>query len=414
MCRRMQSCHDRDGFTLIELMVVITIIVLVSAVALPAVLPALAHRQVSEAGRMLQGALVGARDKAIHDGRPSGIRLLPDPAFTGINPATGLVDPAYPLAYSRIVPIDPAPEYTEGYCTVRPSVQYANVVTDPTGVGKYAWPTLVLEEAPTDKHGAPNPPTSWLWNVRVGDKVQLNGAGPWYTIVGPMVMGPAAGNSEMYVNVGAPGSVSPLGFDYLLLVNGRDDNGNGAVDEGWDGVDNNGDGLIDEHRPDQVLVVDPKAPPPWDRTTRDEWEREAWIGGAAAGMSSVPYTIRRRPLPSPNAREVALPTQMVIDAARSQLPVNVYTGAVEILINPDGTAQPSLPYGTPSSLSIGTNWYHFGLDNRSDVVAPSIKIVPPPEEDWSILSLNGRSGAVVVDDAPDPAHPFAYAIQGGR
>ena len=49
------------GFTLVELLVVVVIIIMVSVVALPTVLPALAHRQVSEAGRVLQGSLVGAR-----------------------------------------------------------------------------------------------------------------------------------------------------------------------------------------------------------------------------------------------------------------------------------------------------------------------------------------------------------------
>src|SRR5262249_34664684 len=48
------------GFTLVELLVVITIILIVSAVALPTVLPAISHRQVSEGARILQGALVGA------------------------------------------------------------------------------------------------------------------------------------------------------------------------------------------------------------------------------------------------------------------------------------------------------------------------------------------------------------------
>ena len=31
-----------------------------------------------------------------------------------------------------------------------------------------------------------NPPTSWYWNIRIGDKVQINGAGQYYTVVGPM------------------------------------------------------------------------------------------------------------------------------------------------------------------------------------------------------------------------------------
>ena len=88
----------RRGFTLIELLVVILIILLVSAVALPTVFSALNHRQVSEAGRIFQGALVGARDKAIHDNQPSGIRLLPDPTFKpGSTRPTGQFD-ADPVA----------------------------------------------------------------------------------------------------------------------------------------------------------------------------------------------------------------------------------------------------------------------------------------------------------------------------
>src|ERR1044072_960740 len=252
MCGRVQNLDRQSrrarpaGFTLLELLAAILIITIVSVVALPTVLPALAHRQVSEAGRSLQGALAGARDKAIHDGRPSGIRLLPDPAFfrgtavvgtrkgtdgndvpvTGPAPlrlADGTIDPAEILAYNRAVPIGPAPEYSEGMVTVRRGFAYKNAVTDPSGVGKFPWPTLVLEEAAVDRHGVPNPPTSWAWNVRVGDRLQLNGSGPWYTVVGPMWAGPAAGNSEMFVNFGVPGAASPLGFDYLLLVNGRDD-----------------------------------------------------------------------------------------------------------------------------------------------------------------------------------------------
>ena len=31
-------------------------------------------------------------------------------------------------------------------------------------------------------------PTSWFWNIRVGDKLQINGSGLWYTVVGPMVV----------------------------------------------------------------------------------------------------------------------------------------------------------------------------------------------------------------------------------
>ena len=80
-----------------------------SAVALPVVLPALSHRQVSESARLLQGALAGARDAALHTGTPSGIRLLPDPAFPLTYLANGQIDPTQPLAANRIIPIEIGP-----------------------------------------------------------------------------------------------------------------------------------------------------------------------------------------------------------------------------------------------------------------------------------------------------------------
>ena len=145
-------------------------------------------------------------------------------------------------------------------------------------------------------------------------------------------------NGEMFVNTGLQGC--PCAYrptacpsSTLLLVNGQDDNNNGWIDEGWDGVDNNGDGDVDE-------------PAEWE-------EIEAWQGAILTTRpASVPYTIQRRPVPSANAREVALPSHMVIDATtdlattreRSRLPVNPYTGYADIVINPDGTVVPQTIY----------------------------------------------------------------------
>src|SRR3954447_174344 len=82
MTRKNRRHARAGGFTLIELLVVITIVVLVSAVTLPTILPALNHRRLSESARILQGALVGARDAAIRYNEPRGIRLMPDPTLT--------------------------------------------------------------------------------------------------------------------------------------------------------------------------------------------------------------------------------------------------------------------------------------------------------------------------------------------
>ena len=166
-----------------------------------------------------------------------------------------------------MVPIANAPNYSEGQLVKWTDALPATVAALPyPGPGTAAIPSptwgntsvLMVYEAILDSNSQLNAPTSWFWNIRVGDKIQINNAGRWYTIVGPMNVTPAQGNSEMFVNVGPPGTKSPLslplatggqGFpEFLLLVNGRDDSvpKNGWIDEGWDGVDNDGINGIDD------------------------------------------------------------------------------------------------------------------------------------------------------------------------
>jgi prepilin-type N-terminal cleavage/methylation domain-containing protein len=247
----------RRGFTLIEILVVVTIIVIVSVIALPFVLPAFQHREVSEAARILQGALTGARDNALQSGAPSGIRLLPDPAFPPRYLPNGQIDPTQPLAASRIIPIAPAPDYSEGTLLQWKGLlpqSVANLPYPGPGIPANPNPTygqtsvLMVVESIIGSDGTLQNPTSWYWNIRIGDKIQIGGSGKFYTVVGPMNITPAMGNAELFVNVGPPGTRSPLadpngspGFpEFLLLVNGRDDNGNGWIDEGFDGADNDG------------------------------------------------------------------------------------------------------------------------------------------------------------------------------
>lgn len=404
---------SRPGFTLIELLVVIGIILLVSVLTIPSISGAISHRQVGEAARSLSAVLAGARDAAIRDNRPSGIRLMPDPAFNGQQPLTlpnpaggppianpspfaGRLDPGLPLAYNRIVPISPAPSYSEGFVLqVQPTAGMFATTGPLAAIGDLAYPVpspavtaplvsqttpLVLVEAVVTQvvgvNGVPttipNPPTSWMWNIRLGDKVQINSAGPWYTVVGPMVIGPSGGNPDLFVNVGMPGvpmvtpftqtqfgqSVTP---EFLLLVNGRDDNSNGWIDEGWDGVDNDGNGTVDDI---------------------GEWkEAEAWLGSPPSGVQQT-YSVARRPVPQLSAREIQLPSDVVIDATswnttqeRSRLPVNQFTGFVDILVNPDGTAVPTTLYSSPSSISMNGVFYHLWLAERGDIYPPSFTVV---------------------------------------
>jgi prepilin-type N-terminal cleavage/methylation domain-containing protein len=440
--------RTRRAFTLVELLVVILIILLVSAVALPTVLPALSHRQVSEAARILQSALAGAKDAAIHDNAPSGIRLLPDPTLSGIDPATGLLNPALPLAANRIIPIETAPEYTEGLVSVNltPPVPPINLPYPGGGGGNYpisnnAFPganVLMIEESLAGPSG-PNSPTSWFWNIRVGDKLQINGAGPWYTVVGPMTIAPTNPNSlgqnpELFVNVGPPGTTSPLvrgnfNPEFLFLVNGQDDNNNGWVDEGFDGVDNNGNGVVDEVLYNGV----------------SEWEPETWEGSVfTQGVSNLPYTIQRRPAPVSNARAVALPSNVVIDlttwneayftallangkpyrSERSRIPIGAlspYTGYVDILVYPNGTVVPTTIYSSPSSVGLTGAFLHFWLAERSDVATPTQPTVdtsnppllPVPQGlaplrfngaelkgEYRVVTLFSRTGQITTNENP--------------
>lgn len=358
------------AFTLIELLVVIVIVLAVSAVALPTVMTAANHRQVSESARILQAALAGARDAAIRDNAPAGIRLLADPVTAN--------------ACNRLLPLSQPPEYSDGLVSTYPAQTYPATILLSTQA-------LVLEEQVQDSLGLPNSPTAWFWNVRVGDKVQIANAGPWYTVCGPIV----TANPEGFVNVGQPGTVSPLQRgtaaapiypEFLLLTNGRDDAPlNGWIDEGWDGVDNNALNGIDESA---------------------EWEQETWLGSLTASVTGQPYTIRRRPVPGQNARETVFPSNVVLDLSRSKIPTNPLTTAIDIIVYPDGSMAPALLYSTPSSITLGGSFFHFWLAERSDIGLVA------PKGQWWLVSANGKTGRVSELEQPDPVSGYTQVMQG--
>ena len=396
--------RPRPGFTLIELLVVITIIALVSVAVLPTVLPAIQHRQVSESARLVQAAIEGARDAAVRANAPRGVRLLADPAYPG-----STTDPTAPLAFSRLIAIEPAPDYREGRVSIRGDS------ADPPSLANGA--ALRLEESRVDTNGFPNPRTSWHWNLRVGDRIQIgraaegeNQAGLFYTVVGPVV----ESSPERFVNLGPPGTASSLTdangleVEYLFLVNGGDDDGDGWTDEGYDGVDNDGDGTIDE---------------------LDEWEQEHWNGEQAIrGATNDLYVVRRRPYPTQGARVVELPSGVVIDATtwattreRSHLPIDPESLACEFLVLPSGAIVPAARFSSPSSADV-VPFFHLWIAERGDLIEPAatgVTRLPEPKGEARVITVNTRSGLVATSDpagtfdAGQPHAPF-YAARGGE
>ncbi len=376
----------RGGFTLVELLVVIAIIALISAAALPTILTGLNERRVSEAARLLQAVLSGTRDAAIRANAPRGIRLLADPTLSG--GSSGV------LAMNRMIPIEPAPDYTEGLVTLSQStVGSKNQI-----VAKEA---LYSDAANT----IPSNPTSWYWNVRQGDKIRFNDAGNYYTIAGPMIVGPLSGsNSERYINHGQPAAITypraTASAELLILVNGIDDDGDGFTDESFDGLDNDGDGIVDPAfnglDDDGDGTVD-------NEFTFGEYEDEKFVGslntplfGFVIQPTKYTYTITRRPVVSPGAREITLPAGVVIDLTtwnaatstllakshnpilqpeRSRLPVDPYTNFVDIMIAPNGQVVQGgagAANGDINALSPTSSqpFYHFWLTEREGVVPP--------------------------------------------
>lgn len=70
--------HNRNGFTLIEILVVVTIMAALMFMAVAAYNSITAGDHVRAASRQLQSAIMGARDRATHDREIRGLRLYKD------------------------------------------------------------------------------------------------------------------------------------------------------------------------------------------------------------------------------------------------------------------------------------------------------------------------------------------------
>ncbi|WP_422931599.1 pilus assembly FimT family protein [Singulisphaera sp. PoT] len=461
----MGKLRKRRGFTLVELLVVIAIILLLTVATIPTVVNSVNQNKITEAARIVQAAFVGAGDRAIRTNQPSGVRLLPSVTLTLPAMGSGSAPGTQQLAYDRMIEIEPAADYAEGKVSIAPML--GGGVTPPgtfptiypnVNNGYYPYPdqnsglqqVLMIEEAPyvggylVGTTAIPNSPTSWYWNIRIGDKLKINNSGISYTVVGPCTVNPITVNGqnpELFVNIGPPGTAPPVARTYydtlaggnkmgthnpefLFLVNGTDDDGDGYIDEGFDGF-NQDYNIVPDTVADQVVSgTSPNI---------SEWESEKWKGtlenvilADPDGMSTdtpsftwvglnsqkatqdLAYTIKRRPVPTRGARETKIPGGIVIDATtwnttqeRSRFHVDPYSLYVDFMVNADGQVLPQTIYSTPTAFS--EPFYHLWLTSSTDVFSPTVNsnvpyTLPMPAGSPSYPAAGDTSGLKLTGD----------------
>lgn len=151
MCAAANPSRDRTGMTLVELLVVISILMLLVMVAMPAFSPTKESRQLREAARSVDLFLGASRNQALATGRPCGV-LLERLA-------------ARPEACTTLYPVEEPPPYA------------GESVTSKVFVTHYKVASTVFTARITANVGTILPGM-----VRLSDRIQFNQQGPLYTI----------------------------------------------------------------------------------------------------------------------------------------------------------------------------------------------------------------------------------------
>jgi prepilin-type N-terminal cleavage/methylation domain-containing protein len=107
--------NSRRGMTLVELLVVVAIVVILFATAIPIMRPALKDRKLREASRQINTYIINAKARAAESGRPCGIWVVRN------NDNPSLVDSSYQIFIAE-TPIPFAGDTLNANCTLFDSV----------------------------------------------------------------------------------------------------------------------------------------------------------------------------------------------------------------------------------------------------------------------------------------------------
>lgn len=192
--RRKRARHE--GITLIELLIVIFIMMIITAIAIPMMIPSIEERRLRETSRLVTSHLQGARTRAIQTGKRFGVMIEPQGNLPAAGISLSYMAEAPPWrgdfnSQAHVIGNLPGPE---SYTDQDSNGQYdlGEPYTDTNGNSLWdsgGGPYALLDNF-IDASGTPATNTNyglpvtegWKGLVRPGDRIRFNGGGNWFLI----------------------------------------------------------------------------------------------------------------------------------------------------------------------------------------------------------------------------------------
>lgn len=371
------SANVRRGVTLVELLVVIALLMMITAVTVPAVAPAIRQRKQREAARLVSSYIASARSRAMETGRPVAVVIERfNPGLSSSTLATAQQAAANQAALTA---------------NLQPFSLYLSTAESPLPYsGDFVASTIDVVATPN-----PNPPPQWPWSASSTPPYASN---PLYPSQVAMVLrGPAADNWQAQrIRIG-----DGIRFNYQGPI------------YYFDGANMNTNGLITLATPyvaPTYTLASPDTSPPQFWTAGLMPDSNAANGGLGVwtitspnfvGGAGVPYQIFRQPITTAAVAPQQLPEGVVIDIEASGMgPLGLFSASTTtspiISFNPDGTM--NLVYDGLPKRPTGTIFLLIGRREQVPLVAtsfiPATANIQDPNSLW--VTINAQTGQVAT------------------
>jgi len=391
---------DRHAFTLVEMLVVITVLLILAGVTVTSINVSLEGERVRSSARQLQSYLLGARDRAAYSQLPRGVRFeigdLTDPASYRSEDVNGNLQldagedlnnngtiDKFPLVRSMVY-IGASKDWSQGTVTV-----HVNALTKQPNLihGDFSeW--FRLNEA--DLNG----------NGRFDSNEDINGNGRWDRLL--IETARIKLGSRWYTvhfleeDINNNGTLDP----------GENINGNHFVQQPvtsppnylpvWDKLGPHQDrnappGLT----PDLTnwLVIDPPFVGPQPNPMRDP-NLPLILTEVVARFDEGDYRLTLTPRVLPSVEPVQFANRVVVDLFFSRPPDtnwSLMTGAIyrDIMFSPQGSV-----IGPPATAGV----VHFLLNDQADITRGLVPWDPRNENDKRIITLFTRTGSITTNE----------------